>query len=348
MPPKVNNNRNSKNSNTNNKSYVKLWKYIVLVILLGLIGATLWVINNPEQVRDFYILATYKPPKAIIDLANEDTMTNYAKQLFYVNEPKIQSKLDFAKSCPNGLNYDYVIGCYHAGDRGIYLLNVQSSELKGIIQVTAAYEMLHAGYARLSNHKTAELDKLMWAFYQSHIKSTAIRKQMSAYLATEPGAQYDELYSVLGTEVAQLPTNLASQYNQYFFNRSKIVAMYNNYQAAFTNRNSQISSDEATLKDLKSNISNNESQLNQIQLNINSDKINLDSEKASNNIVDYNNSITEYNNLVNSYNDLLIVTKNEISKYNTVVKEVNLLVLQEQQLIKSIDSSAIVPTTNLK
>ncbi len=310
------------------------------------IGGVFWIAKNGEKVRDFYTLLTYKPPQTIVNLANQDTMTSYGKELFYVNKPELLSKKAFASQCPNTLEEDYVIGCYHVNDNGIYLLNVLDANLKGIVPVTAAYEMLHAGYARIPLTQRNLLNQQMWTFYLKDVKSLAIKQQMNSYLATEPGEQYDELFSVLGTEVKYLPNNIASVYKQYFKDRNKIVGLYNNYQAAFTSRQQKINNDKTNLEQLKIAINSSENQLNQTLVKINLLKTQLNNSQQTLYRTSMSNQINAYNNLVNVYNNLLVSIKANIAKYNTLVNNLNSLVLQEQQLIKAINANNITAPIN--
>lgn len=339
MPPITNNQPRPKKK-------TKKWEYILLIILVVVMGGTFWIAENGEKVRDFYTLLTYKPPQTIVALAIQDTMTSYGKELFYVNKPQLLSKQAFSNQCPNILDEDYVIGCYHVNDNGIFLLNVKDANLSGIVPVTAAYEMLHAGYARIPLSQRNLLDGQMWSFYEHDVQSSAIKQQMKSYLATEPGEQYDELFSVLGTEVQYLPNNISSIYKQYFYDRSKIVDLYNHYQAAFTTRQQQINTDRANLEQLKSSINSSEVELNQILAKIKIAKTQINNAQQSPKLTSINTQIDNYNSLVSSYNNLLINIKNNIAKYNSIVNNLNSIVLQEQQLIKAINSNNITTKIN--
>lgn len=314
------------------------WQYILLIVLFVLIGLSIWAIFNIQKIRDWYILANYKPPLSISQIASYDTMTPYAKRLFYVNKPQLDNKTTFSSVCPNGTEQTYVLGCYHTGDNGIFLLDVHVAALNGLDQVTAAYEMLHAGYARLSNSSRTTIDQRMWNFYVHQVTNQEIKRQMAAYEATEPGAKYDELYSVLATEVTNLPTAINNQYKIYFYNRAKIVATYNKYQAAFISRENQIKQDDITLASLKKTIALNESKLNLEQKNLNNylSTINPNGSKINPSL--YNQEINQYNSLINSYNSLITQTRSEINNYNSIVDSRNSLALEEQQLISAISS----------
>ena len=314
-------------------------KLRLIALLAVLIAIGSWCLFNLQTLRDWYILATYKPSAVIVDIANTDTMTSYARQLFYVNRPELSSKQLFAQNCPNGTEQSYVVGCYHPGDNGIYLLNVTDPRLNGIVEVTGAYEMLHAGYARLSKGQRDVIDKRMWTYYLSANLGTEIHQQMAAYAKTEPGEQYDELYSVLATEVSNLPTDLENQYKIYFTDRKRVVDMYNGYEAAFTERQAEIKADDNQLTTLKKQIQTEEAELNLLLANIQSDQNILTSDKSQGRIVDYNAEVVSYNDIVNNYDSLIGQIKSAISSYNDLVSSRNKLALEEQQLIQDINDN---------
>lgn len=303
------------------------------------IGVLSWVLLNLNNIKDWFILATYNPPEIVSQLASEDTMTNYAKRLFFINKPVIENKTAFASHCPSGGNQTHVIGCYHDGDNGIFLLDVTDPNLNGIIPVTAAYEMLHAGYARLSGSERTTIDSEMWQFYLHNNLSQEIKSQMASYAVSEPGARYDELYSVLGTEVGNLPRSLENQYKLYFNDRAKIVESYNGYQAAFNSREQEIASYNSQLVSLKSQIDSNENQLSVLQTSINQQQSTLQSEQSSGNITAFNSGVPGYNALIDQYNALVQSTRAFISEYNSIVIASNTLALEEQQLVQAISSS---------
>jgi len=306
------------------------------MVLLLVILILVFVLTNETTIKDWYILATYTPPKVIVNIADTDTMTSYAKTLFYVNKPQLDDKADFAIHCPNGLEEDYVLGCYHTGDRGIYILDVNNPKLKTLDSVTGAYEMLHAAYGRLSSEQRNNLDQVMNDFYSKHINSSEIKSQMAAYAATEPGAKDDELFSVLATEVSVIPQTLSKQYSLYFYNRSKLVQMFNQYQEAFNTRLAEVKADDTQLAKLMLTIKNNETTISNLNATINQESKLLSSELAGGDLNQYNLAISNYNSQVNQYNQLILSTRADISQYNLLVDSRNSLVLAEQQLVKAI------------
>jgi hypothetical protein len=113
----------------------------LLVLWLALLGATAY---NRQNIIDWWRLWNYQAPAAIAQLATQDTMTAYARRIFYVNNAALDSKTVFSKQCPNnGGEQTIVLGCYHSNQAGIFLLGVTDPRLNGVEQVTAAHEMLH-------------------------------------------------------------------------------------------------------------------------------------------------------------------------------------------------------------
>ena len=199
--------------------------------------------------------------------------------------------------------------------------------------------MLHAGYARLNSTERNQLDQEMWQYYTQANISTAIKQQMASYAISEPGARYDELYSVLGTEVNILPQVLENHFKLYFNNRASIVARYNGYEASFTSIETAINTYSAELTGLRGQIDAQKSQLNSLLNSINAEQTVLNNEKSNAQFAIYNSGVAGYNNLVNQYNQLANTVHSEITQYNQIVSASNALAIEDQQLVEAITSS---------
>jgi hypothetical protein len=62
-------------------------KLVSLIVLLTIIAFPILAVANSQAIEDWWKLRGYTPPAQIQKLANEDTMTDKAKHLFYVNHP---------------------------------------------------------------------------------------------------------------------------------------------------------------------------------------------------------------------------------------------------------------------
>jgi len=309
---------------------------LLLVILAGLIVAAF----NRQNIYDWYRLQGYKAQPAIAALATQDSMTAYARKIFYVNNPQIDSPSVFNTNCPNnGGEQTIVLGCYHSDQRGIYLLSVNDPVLNGVEQVTAAHETLHAAYDRLSNAERNQVDAWLMAYYQNGLTDPRIKSTIDAYRKTEPTQLVNEMHSIFGTEVGNLPPQLEHYYTRYFSDRTKIVAYADNYQSAFTTRQTAAATYQSQLAALKTQIDSLNAALPDKLTAINSSRSQLNQYQASNNIAAYNAAVPGYNSLVNDYNGSVTQLKSLIAQYNVIVNKYNAIVLEEDYLNSELTST---------
>ncbi|HSX05213.1 MAG TPA: hypothetical protein VLF69_01985 [Candidatus Saccharimonadales bacterium] len=309
----------------------------VLVMLLGCTGLALW---QRQAIIDWLLLRNYTPPVAVVQLAGDDTMTAKARHLFYVNHPQISNGKLFSSHCPAGSEKTVVLGCYLGNDHGIYLYQITNDpRLNGVEQVTAAHEMLHAAYRRLSSGERTKVDAMLMSYYQHGLTDQRIKDTIDAYKQSEPHDVVNEMHSIFGTEVADLPATLEAYYQQYFTDRSKVAAYTASYQGEFTSRKAQVAQYDAQLQDLGQQIDANNKLLDVQKKNLNTQSQQLQAERG--NVGTYNRDVVTYNQLVDRYNELVAQTKRLISQYNTIVDERNSIALEEQQLTQELSASSL-------
>jgi hypothetical protein len=303
-----------------------------LVVLLGLVW---W---KHQSLQDWWKLRGYTPPSAISVLASEDTMNAYTTHLFYLNKPQLLSTVDsFRQHCPENEN-TIVLGCYHPDQNGIYIYAVQDPSLAGIQQVTAAHEVLHAVYARLSSSARTQLDNELESYYKNGLTSPTVKAEVALYQKTEPNSVYDEMSCTFGTEIAQLPAALNAYYAQFFTNRQKIVGYEQQYQGQFTQRENQISADDAQLASMKQQIDSQETSLTAENNSLNTQKSQLEQMLSSGKVGTYNSAVAGYDSQVDSYNTALASLKQEIMDYNNLVSTRNSVAGQLTTLDTAIDT----------
>ncbi|MEJ0073595.1 MAG: hypothetical protein WDN27_06025 [Candidatus Saccharibacteria bacterium] len=268
-------------------------------------------------------------------------MTPKAQHLFYVNHPDITDSSAFTSHCPAGGEKTIVLGCYLSPDQGIYVYAVSDARLDGVEQVTAAHETLHAAYRRLSTSERNKVDAMLMDYYEHDLTDQRIKDTIAAYKQSEPNDVVNEMHSVFGTEVPNLPAPLEQYYKQYFTDRSKITAYAADYQAEFTGRQAQIASDDAQLATIKQQIDTDENTLNQQKSTLDTQSAQLDAERSSGQQQAYNSGVGSYNRAVDAYNNLLVTTKSLINQYNTLVAARNALVLEEQQLTQELSANSL-------
>ncbi len=317
------------------KTFKRLISALLILAIIALPFVAWW---RAQAIEDWWKLRNYTPPSDIAALAQRDTMTPDAVHDFYVNHPQlVKGVTSFRQDCPEA-EQAIVLGCYHPVQKGIYVYVVDDSRLAGVEEVTAAHEMLHAAYDRLSNKDRNYVDGLLEDYYQHDLTDQRIKDEINSYKKTEPNDVVNEMHSVFGTEAGNLPTPLENYYKRYFINRSVIVAFASNYQGEFTTRVAQIDADDEKLSDLKNQITKEEQSLQQQLDQINADRNRLDQLRSSGQIDQYNASVASFNAEVDAYNAGVQKLQSDISDYNALVNSRNSLAAELRELDSSIDT----------
>lgn len=310
---------------------------LLVLLTLVLLAAPFLVWWKAQALADWWQLRGYTPPATVASLANQDTMSTYATHVFYVNHPNIEaSPNQFQQDCGEA-EKTIVLGCYHSDQNGIFVYDVQDARLAGIEQVTAAHEMLHAAYDRLSSQDRNYIDGLLQDFY-NQLSDQRVIDTINLYKQTEPNDVVNEMHSVFGTEVSNLPAPLENYYKRYFNNRQAVTNFANNYETEFTSREDQVRALKSQLDQLKSSIQSQEADLDNQLKQINSDRARLDSQRSSDQIAQYNAGVSSFNQEVNAYNASVERLRATIRQYNQIVGQYNSIAKELASLAKSIDS----------
>lgn len=311
----------------------------VLVLLLAVLCFT-WF--QRQAVADWLKLYNYDAPNNIAALADETAMTSTARQLFYVNKPEILSGKAFSSRCPLGGEKTVVLGCYIGNDQGIYLYDVTDERLNGVEQVTAAHEMLHAAYRRLSERDRSTVDRQLQEYYTNELTDERIKRIINGYKITEPNDVINEMHSIFATEISNLPPALEEYYAKYFTNRTKVTSYLQRYQTEFTSRQNLIEQYDIRLGELKPQIDTSQTGLASQRNSLDSRSSEMQSARSRGDIATYNSMVAPYNTAVSTYNALVETTRAKIALYNSLVAQRNAVAIEEQQLIKAISN---VPET---
>jgi hypothetical protein len=316
----------------------------LLIILAGL-AALVLVALNIQNIQDWWRLRGYHPPAAVAQLAEQDTMNSYTRHLFYLNKPQLLGTVaSFRQSCPENKD-TIVLGCYHPGQNGIFIYNVQDPALAGVTQVTAAHEVLHAVYARLSTKDRAALNSQLEDYYQHGLQDPRVRAEVKLYQQTEPKDVLDEMSCTFGTEIASLPAPLEAYYKRFFDNRAAIVAFEQQYEGEFTSRQTTITADDQQLAILKQQIDTRQTGLYAQLQQINGDQNRLNGLKGSGQTIAYNALVPGYNAEVDAYNQGVSDLQATINQYNQLVAARNQVAGQLTTLAGALDTRLTTQTT---
>lgn len=317
---------------------MRIKNILSLAVFVAILGGLLYGLANLQAISDWLRLRNYDPPARIARIADDTTMDDGARRLFYVNQPELGDKVTFNQHCRT-TEESIVLGCFIEG-QGIFLLDVKDERLSGVIEVTAAHELLHAAYERLGRGEQERVDRMTAEFFVN-LKDKRIRETVDNYRNRDPSIVPNELHSILGTEVRELNPELEEYYKQYFKDRQKIVQFSEQYEQTFTNLRAQVDQYDVQLMDLKAQIESSQAEIDAANSELQAERARLDQLLASGENEDYNDRVPGYNQQVAEYNRLINHTKQLISTYNSIVEKRNALATVEQELVEAIDSSQL-------
>ena len=200
------------------------------VVGLLSLGFAVWLWLNHQYVIDLVHYYQYQPTASVKAVAAQAKLADQGKFLFYASKPEVADSAKFNNSCERKEADSPILGCYAAGQ--IFIFDVTNKQLDGIKAVTAAHEMLHAAYDRLSDGEKDRLKPLLEQAYQ-RVKTSELEKRMAYYNKNEPGESINELHSILGTEFTNLGGDLERYYSNYFENRAALVTLHSSVQSVF-------------------------------------------------------------------------------------------------------------------
>lgn len=308
--------------------------FTAIVAVAGGLAAAYWF---GPQLLDEFRAQQYTPSSHISAIEQRVTLTSAGRRIFYATSPEVQDSGQFNGSCHSVERTTAILGCYYR-DR-IYLYNVQNSELDGALDVTAAHELLHAAYARLSTFEQRKVDGLVRAAYQKVKNEPTLKRLMEYYKQAEPGAEINELHSILGTTIANLDSELERYYARYFTNRASIVTLNQRYTQVFSELDQQATSLKAKISAEESSLKT-ETDAYQNELN----QLNSDIQSFNQRAVSGDFSSQEFyamrsalSGRVASLNNQQNQLNTRISAYNTMIAEYNKLAVRAQQLNQSMN-----------
>lgn len=326
------------------------WSFLGKAIFISVIFfSALFVVFFQQDIRDRYIVSIFKPSEEIENITKYTAMTDSAKFYLYASQPEINSSDDFNNNCTRKEANSPILGCYTKNR--IFIYDVKNDpRLQGVKSITAAHEMLHAAWDRLSDSQKFKLKDLLSEAYNK-IKTEELIKRMEYYDREQPGDRIEELHSILGTEFSNLGNDLESYYKRYFSDRTSLVEIYNKYNNIFVELNnsqknlleeikamgeilkSRIQKYNSDVEILNNDVSSLEMQRSKAETGSLSDKINFN----------YNREkiLLRIDVLVKEQDSIEF----EQNKYKNLIDQYNSNVLIGNELTNSLDSNLKKPAT---
>ncbi len=316
------------------KLFSKLFSYFSSLVLLGLIVAGVWF---RQPIEDWYRLKDYTPAADISSIADRAMFSDLGRKLFYVNYPSLLDKETFNEKCT--IHEDtIVLGCY-VSDKSIYVYNVTDERLSGIKEVTAAHEMLHAAYDRLDEQEQDKVAEMTVKFYKSVRKDRPrLRSLIENYEPQGVEVVKNELHSILGTEVKDLPPELEAYYSQYFVDRREVVKLAESYEQVFVSQQEKIEGLKQSIDELSQSINDRRAGILADERDLNDEITKLNSLRASNDIESYNAAVPAYNRQVVAYQQAVASYNADIERLNELIRDYNQQAVEQRELYNAIDS----------
>lgn len=317
---------------------------LVLGVLVA--GLAVAVLHGP-RLYDHYAAAQYTPDSRMSEVANKLQLTDEGERLLYASHPRIEQGDEFNEDCQSTERTAAMLGCYY--QRKIFLYDVQHAELEGVVEVTAAHEMLHAAYDRLNLLERPHVDELLRSEYESVKDHPEIKSLMEYYKKAQPGTDINELHSIIGTTITEISPRLEEYYARYFTDRQAVVAMNQRYNAVFNEvqgRAEQLSLELKTEADrINAELAAYEFDQQQLESDIASFNARASSGEFSSR-QSFEAARSALSARLTNLEYRRVAINNRVSAYNTRVEELNALSVKAHELNKSINGVA-QPTTGL-
>lgn len=234
-------------------------KVIVRVLTIALLAvvaiAGVVAFMNRQLINDQIAASRFEAPKPIVQLTDNLEVTESGHRIFWASSPTLDASQNFNAQCAQVDHSEegHILGCYTRGN--IHLFEVTDERLNGIIEVTAAHELLHATFSRLGQDERAQLTRKLNNLYKELIPDNPqLEQRMSVYASLSKTAFANELHSVLATEVRDLPDWLEEHYAAWFKDRAVIIDYFDSYHAVFEELTARANELEAEMTALRSDV----------------------------------------------------------------------------------------------
>lgn len=320
----------------------KLWPVISVVLVLLLSSAALVLWSQRQYIRDAMVVSQYQPSESIQRIAERADFSDRGTFLFYASQPQLNTAAQFNTNCKRQEAASAILGCYDG--RYIYIYDVDHPDLDGVEEATAAHEMLHAAWDRLSNREREQLTRLLEATYEE-VRTPELDQRLAYYERTQPGQRANELHSILATEMSDVGEELEQYYATYFRDRSTIIAIYRSYSAVFSDVKERSNELHAQLVEFADTINTATYEYNRAVESLN-DQITALNARAG--TVDRTNAsaVSSFNTdratlleRIRESEETRAQIDGQMTTYNQLLEEYNALAIRSFELIQSLDST---------
>lgn len=254
-------------------------------------------------------------------------MTKEAQRLFLAARPKIRDEAELGADCRRTSSV-HALGCLVLTKRcrtgagrttcsrqtQIYLLDIPQADLRDLMNVAAAHEVLHAAYTAMPDDERERLDQELEAAL-GQLDQCRVSARLGAYSGRVGERRLNELHSILATEFASLSASLETHYSKYFSNRQRVV----DADRVLGDREKELCGLEARLDRRDARIAALERELQRL--------------RSSGNVPAHNARVPAFNAQVNSQRRLNDTYTRKVGQYNELLASLGSRagVLQQRQ-----------------
>ncbi|MEO5950116.1 MAG: hypothetical protein ABIQ04_01565 [Candidatus Saccharimonadales bacterium] len=318
---------------------------LIILLVFAVVAGALYF--NRQWVVDELSIWQFKPSSEVTALAEGSSLNDNGKFIYYASQPSIESTQHFNDVCGTTEQSTAILGCYSA--QRIYVYNVTDVRLDGIKEVTAAHEMLHAAYQRLSDADRKNVDSLLDVEYNKLKDDAKFAERIAFYARSEPGERDNELHSIIGTEVDSVSPALESYYSRYFTDRKVVLGHYSKYSTVFKEIEDKSNALSASLTTLGSKIEKNTAQYNSDVKSLNQDILDFNT-RANNGSFSSQSEFASERAALSARTSALDVKRAQIAAdlvtYDAQRKELQAISSESAALNRSIDSK-LAPAPSL-
>lgn len=232
---------------------VKRW--IGFTMFLALVALAVAAMMFRQEISDHVAGMNYDMTQRVSSLTADLELTDAGQRVFLATHPTVDGSQHFNEQCADVDHSEqgHVLGCY-TSDR-IHLFDVTDERVSGVVEITAAHELLHAVFHRLGEGDRSLLAARLRDVYEEIAPThPQLHERMSVYEHLPDSAFANELHSVLGTEVRDLPEWLEQHYAQWFSNRAALVDDFETYLTVFNDLQSQVDALQTEMAALREDV----------------------------------------------------------------------------------------------
>lgn len=214
-----------------------------LIGCLGVLVAAAIFLGGGEAFRRYVIVTKldkdafkkYELASDFIDIAEKITLTETAKDHFYKLEPRFVRVGDFIKFCKTVARGVEALACYAPKPYGgpfagktILLLQIDDSRFIDHKYSAAAHELLHARYNQLRSDEKTRVNAILNQELAKYEGDTHLQNALKELRKVKKDEEeiMSELHSKFGVEYPEIAPELETYYQQYFYDRKKVVQLY--------------------------------------------------------------------------------------------------------------------------